>query len=466
MKLYLRLHRGCAVVMLVVVGLLANRVLAAQPPNFIVILADDLGYGDLGCFGHPTIRTPQLDRMAREGTKLTEFYVAACVCTPSRAAFLTGRLPIRSGMAGTEKRRVLYSENQGGLPPEEITIARALKGQGYATACIGKWHLGHNQPHLPTNHGFDLFYGLPYSNDMDRLPSARQANTASLNPRYEDFNVPLMRNEEILERPAVQTSLTKRYTEQATQFIRANRSQPFFLYMPHTFPHVPLFASPDFKGKSPRGLYGDTIEELDWSVGQVLETLRREKLDGNTLVIFTSDNGPWLIKQLAGGSAGLLRNGKGSTWEGGMRVPAIAWWPGRIPPAAVNCQMASSMDLFPTFLKLAGADLPADRVLDGFDLTGMVLGKSESPRKEMFFYRGEELFAVRAGAYKAHFKTWDGYTKDPMRPHDTPLLFDVSADPAEEHDLAADHPDVVASLRALAEAHRAAMKPGKPQYGH
>ncbi len=439
---------------------------AARPPNFVVILADDLGYGDLACFGHPTIRTPQLDRMAREGMKLTDFYVAACVCTPSRAALLTGRLPIRSGMAGTEKRRVLYPDSEGGLPAEEITIARALKTGGYATACIGKWHLGQGQAHLPTSHGFDEFFGLPYSNDMDRIPSARQADTGSLNPRYQDFNVPLMHNGAILERPAVQTTLTRRYTEQAIRFIHENKRKPFFLYLPHTFPHVPLFASPDFKGRSRRGLYGDAVEELDWSVGQVLETLRREKLADNTLVVFTSDNGPWLVRNLAGGSGGLLRDGKGSTWEGGMRVPAIAWWPRHIQPTSVSSDLANAMDLFPTFLKLANIPLPADRVLDGYDLSPTLLGTGKAARDIQFYYRGEELYALRQGPFKAHFMSRDGYSKEPLQQHDPPLLFNVAQDPSEKYNIAQEHPDVIASLRAAAEQHRAGVVPGKPQYGH
>jgi arylsulfatase A len=437
---------------------------AARPPNFVVIFADDLGYGDLGCYGHPSIRTPNLDRMAVEGMKFTDFYVAACVCTPSRAALLTGRLPIRNGMAGSEKRRVLYPDSQGGLPPEEITIAKALKAKGYATACIGKWHLGHNQPHQPTSHGFDLFFGFPYSNDMDRIPSAKGANTGSMEPRYTDFNVPLLRNGEVVERPAVQTTLTRRYTEEAVKFIREHKRQPFFLYFPHTFPHVPLFASEKFKGVSRRGLYGDTVEELDWSVGEVIEALRWEKLSDNTLVLFTSDNGPWLVRDLAGGSAGLLRDGKGSTWEGGMRVPALAWWPGKIKAGVVRNDLASTLDLFPTFLKLAGAPLPNDRVFDGYDLSAVLLDRGAGPRQEMFFYRGDELYAVRQGLFKAEFVTRDGYSKVPAEKHEPPLLFHLGKDPSEKYNVAGQHPEVVREIQALAEQHKASLKPVTPQY--
>jgi arylsulfatase A-like enzyme len=434
-------------------------------PNFVVIFADDLGYGDLSCFGNPGIRTPELDRMAAEGAKLTDFYVAACVCTPSRAALLTGRLPIRSGMAGSEKtRRVLYPQSEGGLPTTEITIAKALKPAGYATACIGKWHLGDHSPHLPMDHGFDLYFGLPYSNDMNRGPNPRRFDTSRLDPKSEYWNVPLLRGTNVVEIPAQQDTLTRRYTEEAVKFIRENKTKPFFLYFPHTFPHVPLFASAKFKGKSIRGLYGDVIEELDWSVGQVLETLRKEKLDQNTLVIFTSDNGPWLVKNLAGGSAGLLRDGKGSTWEGGMRVPAIAWWPGKIPAGTIISEMASSMDLFPTFLSLAGVEIPKDRPYDGYDLRQTLFDSAKSVRDTMFYYRGDELWAVRKGNYKIHFMTRAGYTKEPVVTQDPPLLFDVAQDPSERFDIAGERPNIVASMQELARKHKEEVTRAEPQY--
>lgn len=347
---------------------------AAAPPNIIIIYADDLGWGDLGCYGHPSIRTPQLDRMATEGLRFTDFYSAAEVCTPSRAALLTGRYPVRNGMC-SDSRRVLFPNSRGGLPAGEITIARALKTRGYATACVGKWHLGHRPEFLPTRHGFDSYFGIPYSNDMDRDaavgPKGREAFLA---PKSEYWKPPVLRNEAEIERGPDQTQLTRRYTEEAQKFIRERRGGPFFLYLAHNMPHVPLFASERFKGRSPRGLYGDVVEELDWSVGEILETLRREKLEQNTLVFFSSDNGPWLIFNQHGGSAGLLREGKGSTWEGGMRVPGIAWWPGKIAPGGVHRGIASTMDLFTTSLRLAGADVPADRVIDGLDLRPVLLG--------------------------------------------------------------------------------------------
>lgn len=434
----------------------------AKEPNIIIILADDLGYGDLACYGHPSICTPNIDRMAAEGLRFTDFYAGACLCTPSRAALLTGRLAIRSGMAGGPGRHVLYPNDPGGLPKDEITIARALKSNGYATACIGKWHLGDTKEFLPTSHGFDYFFGLPYSNDMDtKDQKVRNADSVGQDPDFRNFNVPLMRNTEIIERPANQNTLTQRYTEEAIGFIKANKKKPFFLYFAHTFPHVPLFASEKFKGRSARGLYGDTVEELDWSVGEVLEVLRREKLD--TLVFFTSDNGPWLIRKLNGGSAGLLRDGKGGTWEGGYRVPAIAWWPERIKPAATS-EVASGMDLFNTCLTLAGVGIPKDRPIDGVDMTPILLGKGRSNRDMHFYYYGDQLHAVRKGRYKAHFTTHDGYSKEAAVKHETPLLFDLLQDTSERFNVAAEHPEVVADLTKEFEKHRAGVVAGKPQY--
>src|SRR5262245_37784941 len=398
--------------------LLAPTLAAAERPNVVVILCDDLGYGDLGCYGHPTIRTPNIDRMAAEGMKFTSFYSAAEVCTPSRAALLTGRLPVRSGMC-SDTRRVLFPDSAGGLPASEVTLAEVLKANGYATACVGKWHLGHLPEYQPMKHGFDSFFGVPYVNDMDRRtdigPKGRQA---FFEPKVEYWNVPLMRGEKIVERPADQHTLTKRYTEEAVKFIRASKDRPFFLYLPHNMPHVPLFASKEFAGKSPRGLYGDVVEEIDWSVGEVLKALRKEKLDRKTLVVFTSDNGPWLTFGEHGGSAGPLRGGKGSTWEGGMRVPGLAWWPGTVPAGVTTQEVASTMDLFVTAIKLAGGEVPTDRPIDGVDLTGLLTGKGKSPRDTMYFYRGTRLFAVRNGPWKAHFITQVAYGKDKQVDHD------------------------------------------------
>ena len=434
------------------------RAAEAPPPNLVVILADDLGYGDLGSYGHPTIRTPSLDRMAAEGLRLTQFYSAAEVCTPSRAALLTGRLPVRNGMT-SDRRRVLYPDSARGLPPEEITIAEALKTKGYATACIGKWHLGHLPEYLPTRHGFDLYLGVPYSNDMDRVRGAPPSAAGVPDPLVAHFNVPLLRGESIVERPAEQTTLTRRYTEAAVEFIRANRAQPFFLFLSHTMPHVPLFASEDFAGRSPRGIYGDVVEELDASTGRILETLRAEGLAERTLVFFTSDNGPWLLMKEQGGSAGELREGKGSTWEGGVRVPGIAWWPGRVPAGVVSQELSGTLDLFATGLALAGVPLPQDRPIDGVDLSPILLGSGAGLRDRHFYYRGAQLFAVRKGWWKAHFKSRSGYGPDAVVTHDPPALYHLGRDPGELFDVAARHPEVIAELVREAERHLATVEP-------
>ncbi len=434
-------------------------------PNFVVILADDLGYGDLGCYGHPSIRTPNLDRMAAEGLRFTDFYAAAEVCTPSRAALLTGRYPIRSGMCH-DRFRVLRRISLGGLPQEEITIAETLKGAGYATACIGKWHLGnyaHEPAHHPHRHGFDFYFGLPHSNDMNPTKAAPRGATARLDQDPEWWAAPLYRNEELIERPADQSTLTRRYTAEAVSFIRSHKGGPFFLYLPHTFPHVPLFVSSGSRGHSRRGLYGDVVEELDWSVGQILECLRNEGLGENTLVFFTSDNGPWLTHGRAGGSAGLLREGKGSTWEGGMREPGIAWWPGRIPAQTVTHELACTMDLFPTCARLAGAKVPEDRLMDGVDMSSVLFGTGPGKRETLFYYRGAQLYAVRKGGYKAHFITRSAYGNDPAVTNTPPLLFQVNHDPSEHFNIATNHPDVLADLQKLAEEHRANLVAAKTQ---
>lgn len=417
--------------------------ISAQPPNFVVILADDLGYGDLNCYGHPSIRTPFLDRMASEGMRCTDFYSAAPVCTPSRAALLTGRLPIRTGMYG-QKRSVLFPDSTSGLPASEITITQILKKKGYATACIGKWHLGHKPDFLPTRRGFDYYFGLPYSNDMKPTP--------------------MMRNEQVLEESTPLDKLTARYTEEALQFLKQKHDKPFFLYLAYNAPHVPHHSNPPFKGVSPRGTYGDIVEEVDWSVGEVLKTLHELKIADNTLVVFTSDNGPWLTKNQDGGSAGLLRDGKGSTWEGGMREPGIFWWPGRIKPGVSHC-MTGTMDLLPTFLELAGVDLPTDRVLDGRSIAPVLLGNGEAKPAILFYYRNGKLMAARKGPWKLHLRTVCTYPKydSKFEEQDPPLLFHLEQDPSEKYDVAKDHPDVVADLRAEIQRHQTEMKPGEPQ---
>ena len=434
---------------------------AAKSPNFVVIFCDDMGYGDLGCYGHPTIHTPNLDRMAAEGVKFTQFYSASSVCTPSRAGLLTGRLPVRSGMC-SDKRRVLFPNSAGGLPQSEITLAEGLKTKGYATAAIGKWHLGHLLQFLPTNNGFDTYFGIPYSNDMDRLASAPKYRESLFKPKVEYFNVPLLRDTKIIERPADQTTITRRYTEEAIKYIKANKAKPFFVYLAHSLPHVPLFTSSSFQGVSQRGLYGDVIEEIDWSVGQVLKTLKEEKLADNTLVFFTSDNGPWLIFDTHGGSAGLLRDGKGSTWEGGMREPGIAWWPGRIKPHTSHA-IASTMDIFTTCLTLAGAKVPADRAIDGVDLSPVLFKGQQKVRESYFYYRGEQLYAVRKGPWKAHYITRPAYGRGQPEKHDPPVLYHLGHDPSEKLNIAKEHPEALAEIAKEVAKHNAKLKRGKNQ---
>lgn len=429
---------------------------AERPPNLVVIFCDDLGYGDLGCYGNPTIRTPHLDRMAVEGLRFTDFYSAAPVCTPSRAALLTGRYAVRSGMSN-----VLFPNSKGGLPQSEITIARALKGVGYTTAHVGKWHLGIHSGQMPNDHGFDSSLTVPYSNDMDGTESGKgKAHVAE--PPADGWNIPLVRDGVEIERPADQTTLTKRYTEEAQRVIREAKDKPFFLYFAHTFPHVPMFASPAFKGKSRRGIYGDAVEEIDWSVGQVLATLREAGVAENTLVVFTSDNGPWLISGQQGGSAGLLKDGKGCTWEGGMRVPGIAWWPGRIRPG-ICYEMASTLDLLPTLLTLAKAPLPSDRVLDGQDISPLLFNGTALPERPFFYYRGTRVAAVRIGEFKAHFFTQTGYGGAKPVEHNPPVLHHLGRDPSEKFDIAAKHPEIVERLIKARDEHQAAMVPGTPQ---
>ena len=434
------------------------------PPrfNFVIVFADDLGYGDLSTFGHPTIRTPHLDQMAQEGQKWTNFYVAASVCTPSRAGLLTGRLPVRSGMC-SDSSRVLFPNSVHGLPASEVTLAEQLKSVGYATACVGKWHLGHRPQYLPTNNGFDYYFGIPYSNDMDHVGKKNYKLLPEDSIRFQDYNVPLMRNTEIIEQPADQRTITKRYTEEAITFIKEHREEPFFVYLAHNLPHIPLFASEEFRGTSERGLYGDVVEEIDYGVGQIMKTLREEGLAENTIVVFTSDNGPWLPFKTHGGSAGLLRAGKGTTWEGGMREPTVFWSPTNMEPAVVS-GIGSTLDLFTTFSALAKVPIPNDRVVDGVDLSGTLLRGEPSPRNSMLFYRGTRLYAARLGDYKAHYVTQGEYGMfGEKEVHDVPLLYNLSQDPSEQYDVAEQHPEVLAQIEELVQQHQAKLVKGEDQ---
>jgi arylsulfatase A len=442
-------------------------VAAETKPNFVVIFCDDLGYGDLSCFGHPSIATPELDRMANEGMRWTQFYSAAPVCTPSRAALLTGRLPLRNGMC-SDTRRVLFPNSQGGLQPREITIAEMLRANGYRTGCVGKWHLGHLPEFLPTEHGFDTYFGIPYSNDMDRIADIPKGVNAIFQPESKYFNVPLMRDKDVIERPADQTQLTRRYTEEALQFIQAESKQPFFLYLAHSMPHVPLFRSQEFEGHSRRGLFGDVIEEIDWSVGQILETLRNSGLAENTVVVFTSDNGPWLSQKLHGGSAGLLREGKGTTFEGGMREPTIMWAPGTIPAGKATHALGSTMDLLATFASLSGAAVPDDRVLDSIDLSPVLRGEAAEPRQEIFYYRAYELMAVRIGAWKVHYFTQGSYGTEPKSriKCSPPELYNLEEDPSEQFNLAKAHPEILALAEQAVVRHRSQLIQAPTQLEH
>ena len=422
-----------------------------RPPNVIIIFMDDMGYGDLSSYGHPTILTPHIDRMASEGQKWTNFYTASSVCSPSRGALLTGRYPVRIGLTG-KKQRVFFPNSYGGLPQSEVTIAEMLKANGYQTGIIGKWHLGHLPQYTPDQQGFDYFYGLPYSNDMNPLEPNHQHIWNPLNPK--NWNSPLLENITVVEQPVDQSTLTKRYTEKSIKFIEHNKEQPFFLYLAHAMVHVPLFAHKEFKGSSPRGLYGDVMNEIDWSVGQILQTLERLKLEKNTLVIFTSDNGPWLSYKEMGGSAGLLRGGKGTTWEGGMRVPGIFYMPGTIDPGVIS-DLGATLDILPTIASITGAQLPEDKHLDGFDLLPVLSGKAKSKRDHFIYYRKDEIYAVRKNEYKLHYITEECYQANNNRQDlSVPLLYHINADPSEKYNLGADFPSIVEEINQLVSDHQ------------
>jgi arylsulfatase A len=423
-----------------------------RPPNFIIIFTDDQGYADVGCFGAEGFETPNLDRMAAEGMRFSDFYVGGPACTPSRAALMTGCYPQRVSLP-----HVLGPKSKIGINSGEMTIAEVLKSRGYATACYGKWHLGHHVKFLPTHHGFDDYFGLPYSNDMWPHHPERPGG-------YPDL--PLVQGEETIEYNPDQTKLTTWYTERAVKFIEKNKDRPFFLYVPHSMPHVPLHVSERFKGKSQKGLYGDVIMEIDWSVGRILSVLKRARIDKNTLVIFSSDNGPWLSYGDHAGSAKPLREGKGTTFDGGMREPTIMRWPGTIPAGRVCDEPVTAMDILPTLAKLAGARLPRHRI-DGRDIRPLLTGRAEatSPHDAVFYYRGRALEAVRSGKWKLHlphsYRTLGGREGgtggQPVKYERAKIqlaLFDLDKDIGEQHDVSAEHPDVVERLQGLTEAMR------------
>lgn len=427
---------GRVLLILTVLALLplSPQIVSAQRrPNIIFIYADDMGYGDIGCYGAKAIRTPNIDRLAAEGLRLTNFYSVSPVCTPSRAALMTGRYAARMGIAQMRLQNVLFPTDRTGLPQSETTVARALKNRDYATACIGKWHLGSIAPHRAIDHGFDYYFGIPYSNDM--IPT------------------PLMRNGDVIEEPVKQDILTRRYTEEAISFIEREKGKPFFLYLAHNMPHIPLHASARFRGKSAGGLYGDAVEELDWSVGEVLNALRRLGLHRDTIVFFSSDNGPWYQ-----GSAGPLRGRKGSTHEGGVRVPGIVSWPRHIRPGSVSNEPAATIDFFPTALTLAGAKdraVSSNEPLDGRNILSLLLGRATRSTEDLYiFFDGPYLHAARAGRWKLHLARWNipRYTAASGQQKNvrlrTPELFDMSMDVGESYDVATQQPAVVTALKA------------------
>ncbi|MGQ1784563.1 MULTISPECIES: sulfatase family protein [unclassified Saccharicrinis] len=416
-----------------------------QPPNVIIFFTDDQGYQDVGCFGSPLIKTPNLDQMAEDGMRFTDFYSASSVCSPSRAALLTGCYPPRVGVP-----RVLWPYSETGLDTKEVTIADLLKQRGYETACIGKWHLGDKPEHLPVSQGFDRYFGIPFSNDMSVNRNFKVASDIVLREgmtldslreeKWRGGKVPLMENDEVIEYPVDQTYLTKRYTEEAIKFIQDKRDKPFFLYLAHTMPHIPLYPSPDFKGRSERGLYGDVIEELDWSMGQILKSLEDLGLDKNTLVVFTSDNGPWNLKNGHGGSALPLRGFKFQTYEGGMREPMIAQWKGKIPAGTVCSEIASTIDLMPTIANLTGSSL-TEKSLDGKDIWPLLSGQkgAKTPHEAFYFYKDTVLEAIRNAEWKLRVV------------NENVELYNLKNDISETTNRADENPEVVQRLQKMME---------------
>ncbi len=455
----------------------------AQRPNIVVLFADDMGYGDLSSYGHPYIRTPEIDELARQGQRWTDFYVASSVCSPSRGALLTGRLPVRTGIYGNAIR-VYFPDEPWGMPSSEVTLAEALQDRGYKTGMFGKWHLGDGPDALPTRHGFDEWFGVPYSNDMNWVGEpdfealvklsmsgdvekqamyfARRAAKYA-RPEESYWEAPLITSTkqagefvDATEQPAKQSTLTKRYTEEAIKFISKSGDEPFFLYVPYTMPHTPLFRSPEFEGRSLGGRYGDVVEEIDWSVGAIQDALKKAGVLENTLVVFSSDNGPWLKMHEEGGRAGLLRHGKGTTFEGGMRVPTVFSWPGTLPSGVVS-EIGSTLDLFATVMALTKMpeDVDVTTGVDGFDLTATLLEKAASPRQEMPFYRGGSLYAYRKGPWKMHFITEGAYDQGEKRTkHNIPQLYHLLRDPSERFDVSEKYPEVMADLLAAAAEHQ------------
>ncbi len=421
---------------------------APSRPNIILILTDDMGHGDIGAFGAQSIVTPALDMLARNGAVLTDFYASANVCTPSRAGLLTGRYPVRSGLA----KGVIFPYSDYGLPASEVTLAEVLRAAGYRTAMVGKWHLGHVPGAWPTDHGFDSYFGLPYSNDMQPLALYRGT---------ED------RGTEELAGPVDQTVLTRQYTREAIEVIeahgragdgeRARRDQPFFLYLAHTFPHLPLFASDNFRDRSDAGRYGDTVEEIDWSTGAIVSALKRLDLFDNTLIIFTSDNGPWFE-----GSAGSLRGRKGGTFEGGFRVPFIAHWPEGVPAGARSGAMAMNIDLMPTLAALVGAEIPDTVTLDGRDILPLMRGAAQSPHEVLYFFSNDTIAALRTDRWRLVVRSYYLTYDIPLDQFGYSMLFDLDSPHGESYSVANRYPAVLERMNGLLAQGRSRLE-GLPQ---
>jgi len=425
-----------------------NYTAANEPvrPNFVIIFADDQGYGDIGCFGSTKIQTPNLDRLAAEGRRFTSFMVASPVCTPSRAALLTGCYPKRVGL----HQHVLFPQSKKGLHPDEHTIADHLKSLGYATACFGKWHLGHHPETLPRQNGFDTYFGIPYSNDMNHPDNKGKPKIPSDDlwkdqaSAVEKWNTPLIENEEIIEMPVDQRTVTRRYTDKAIDFVKQNKDQPFFLYLPHTMPHIPLYVPEDVYDPNPQNAYTCVIEHIDAEVGRLMNTIRELELSDNTYVIYTSDNGPWLQFKNHGGSAGPLRAGKGTTFEGGQRVPCIMWGPGRVPAGTECKELMGTIDMLPTIAAITGSELP-DQKIDGLALPHFIHGTENATRRDEFVHYTSRglLEGIRQGDWKL-LKT---RPRKANQPSET-LLFNLAEDLGEQNNLADSHPELVSKLAA------------------
>ncbi|MDF1859570.1 MAG: sulfatase [Verrucomicrobiales bacterium] len=457
------IHRLYSLFCLLILSVAVPSVFADSKPNFIIIFADDQGYGDLGCFGSTKIKTPNIDQMADEGRKFTNFMVASPVCTPSRAALLTGCYPKRVGM----HQHVLFPSSTKGLNSEEHTIADHLSAQGYATACFGKWHLGHHPETLPQQHGFDTYFGIPYSNDMNHPDNKGKPKGGpdGMDILWDDpestltkWKTPLMENEKIVELPVDQRTVTRRCTQKAIDFIKENKDDPFFVYLPHSMPHIPLYVPDEVRDPNPLNAYTNTIEHIDAEVGRLMDTIRELDLSGNTYVIYTTDNGPWLSFKHHGGSAGPLRDGKGTTFEGGQRVPCVMWGPGRIPAGTECGELAGTIDLLPTIAALTETPLPEGRKIDGMDISALLTTDAESPRSEFVYYTSQGVIeGLRQGKWKLLVKTprrpkgkgkAKGKGKEKAKPAAPEImLFDLSADLGEQTNLASTHSDVVATLK-------------------